>query len=224
MRQLVFELPANTSYRAEDFLVSDCNEAAFRSIQAWPRWASRHMILVGPEGSGKSHLAAIWAESAGAGVLTADALPKSDLAASATAPAVLVEDVGEKGVAEAELFHLINLVREHDGYLLFTASVHPGLWSLATADLRSRLRLATVVEISPPDDALVASVLVKLFADRQLAVDAGVVSYLALRMERSLSAARSVVEALDREALVRGRRITRAMAAEVLRRHSPGDD
>ncbi|MGH6845890.1 MAG: hypothetical protein ACREC0_00195, partial [Methylocella sp.] len=92
----------------------------------------------------------------------------------------------------------------------------PDAWGLRTADLLSRLRLAPAVEIGLPDDALMRAVLVKLLSDRQLVVDAGVVSYIALRIERSLDAARAFIDALDREALARQTRISRAIAGDVL--------
>lgn len=224
MRQLVFDLPVTTRFGAEDFLVSDCNEAAFAAVNAWPHWAASSLVLVGPEGSGKSHLGAIWAARSGATVVTADTLAGTDLPALGNGPAVLVEDAHRLGAAEDRLFHLVNLLRERESALLMTAAQPPDRWRLATPDLLSRLRLAPMVEIGAPDDALVRSVLVKLFADRQLTIEAGVVGYIAVRIERSLGAARKVVAELDREALTRGRRITRAMAGEVLRAAAVHDD
>jgi chromosomal replication initiation ATPase DnaA len=130
----------------------------------------------------------------------------------------LLEDADAAPKVENELFHLLNLVRESDTYLVVTARRWPDSWGLATRDLLSRLRLAPAIEIGEPDDALVRAVLVKLFVDRQLVVDTSVVEYLALRIERSLDAARAVVEELDREALALRRPITRPVAADVLRR------
>jgi chromosomal replication initiation ATPase DnaA len=133
-----------------------------------------------------------------------------------TAEPLLIEDVDSIGKAEAKLFHLVNLTRECGTALVLTAKVHPDGWGLRIPDLLSRLRLAPSVEIGPPEDALMRAVLVKLLIERQLVVDTSVVSYAATRLERSLDAARSFIDALDREALARQSRITRAVAADVL--------
>jgi chromosomal replication initiation ATPase DnaA len=181
------------------------------------------LLLLGPTGAGKSHLAAIWAQRAGAKTLPAASLPLADLPALASSGAVLIEDADRAPLAEAELFHLINLLQGGQGYLAITARAWPDAWGVQTKDLLSRLRLAPAIEIGEPDDALIRAVLVKLFFDRQLAVDASVVEYLAVRIERSLDAARRVVELLDTAALAAGRAITRPMAAQVLR-GGAGDD
>lgn len=216
--QLALHLPLEPRFGREDFLVSPSNEQAWEVFERWPDWPGRMLLLLGPTGAGKSHLAAIWAQRAGARVLSGAALPLADLPAIAASGAVLVEDADRAPVAEAELFHLINLVRERDGFLALTARAWPDAWGLATKDLLSRLRLAPAIEIGEPDDALIRAVLVKLFLDRQLVVDTSVVEYLAVRIERSLDAARRIVEVLDKEALAAGRPVTRPMAADVLRR------
>ena len=217
-RQLTLDLPVEPRFGREDFLVSPSNARAWDMFESWPNWPDRVLLLLGPTGAGKSHLAAIWAARTGARLLNASALPKADLPALAKAPAILLEEADSAPRVENELFHLLNLVREAGTYLVVTARQWPDSWGLATRDLVSRLRLAPAVEIGEPDDALVRAVLVKLFVDRQLVVDTSVVEYLALRIERSLDAARAVVEALDREALAQNRPITRPIAAEVLRR------
>ena len=112
---------------------------------------------------------------------------------------------------------LVNLMRERGTALVMTAKAPPDAWGLRTADLLSRLRLAPSVALGLPDDALMRAVLVKLLVERQLVVDTSVVGYIALRLERSLGAARAFIDALDREAMARQRRISRAMAADVLR-------
>ena len=217
-RQLTLDLPVEPRFGREDFLVSPSNARAWDMFETWPNWPDRVLLLLGPTGAGKSHLATIWATRGGARTLNATALPLADLPALARAPAILLEDADAAPKVENELFHLLNLVRESDTYLVITARRWPDSWGLATRDLLSRLRLAPAIEIGEPDDALVRAVLVKLFVDRQLVVDTSVVEYLALRIERSLDAARAVVEELDREALALRRPITRPVAAEVLRR------
>ena len=219
-RQLGLDLPVAPRFGREDFLVSPCNAAAVGRFEAWPDWAHRVLLLLGPTGAGKSHLAAIWAARTDATVLPATELSLARLPELASAPALVIEDADRAVGREAELFHLLNLVRQGERvgpWLVITARLWPDSWGLATRDLVSRLRLAPAIEIGEPDDDLVRAVLVKLFDDRQLAVDASVVDYLALRIDRSLGAARSIVETLDREALARGRGVTRPMAADVLR-------
>jgi chromosomal replication initiation ATPase DnaA len=220
--QLAFDLLGEPCFSAEDFLVSGSNEAAYWVIQSFPSWPARVLLITGPTGSGKSHLAAIWAKRASARTLSAALLAGSDLPALAAEGALVIEDAERVGAAETALFHLLNLAREEAAYALITARGWPANWGLRTADLLSRLRQAPAVELGEPDDALVRAVLVKLFRDRQLAVDTSVVDYVALHIDRSLDAARGVVAAIDREALLRSRRITRAMAAEVLRRLAEG--
>lgn len=222
--QLALDLELPPHFGRDDFLAAPPNEAALQMIEAWPDWPDQLMLLLGPPGSGKSHLAAIWAARAEADTISAKSLAAADLRALAARPALVLEDADEIGAAEATLFHLINMARERKTSLLLTARQRPDLWGLATADLLSRLRLAPAVELGPPDEALLNAVLVKLFCDRQLSVDAAVVDYIALHIDRSLDLARRVVALLDREALARGRKVTRAMARELLQGLQAGED
>jgi chromosomal replication initiation ATPase DnaA len=218
-RQLALDLPTTPRYGRADFLVSGCNEAAMRMIDLWPRWPDRLLLVTGPEGAGKSHLAAIWAQTSGARVAPAGGpLPAPD--ATADDRPIVIEDADRLRGDEADLFHLINRLRAQGTFMLMTARSRPDHWGLGTADVLSRLRLAPTVEIGAPDEALMRSVLVKLIGDRQLLVEAGVVDYIARRIDRSLGAARMVVAELDRESLALGRRITRLMAGGVLKRQS----
>jgi chromosomal replication initiation ATPase DnaA len=216
--QLAFDLAGDPCFHADDFVVSGSNEAAYWVIQSFPAWPARVLLITGPTGSGKSHLAAIWAQRAQARILSASVLIAADLPSLVAGGAMVIEDAERVGAAETALFHLLNLAREEAAYALITARGWPANWGLRTPDLLSRLRQAPAVELGPPDEALVRAVLVKLFQDRQLKVDTSVVDYVALHIDRSLDAARGVVAAIDHEAMVRSRRITRAMAAEVLRR------
>ena len=216
-RQLPLDLPHEASFAREDFLSGPANAEALRAVEAWPDWPGRMLLLVGPPGSGKSHLGAIWARRAGAAVVEGAGLADARPADLARSPAILVENADRVGAGEANLFHLINLARESETGVLLTARRAPDGWGLGKADLHSRLRVAPLVGLGEPDDALARAVLFKLFSDRQLIVEPAVIAYIALRIERSLAAARSIVEALDREALARGKAVTRAMAALVLK-------
>jgi chromosomal replication initiation ATPase DnaA len=176
------------------------------------------MLLVGPEGSGKSHLAAIWAELAGARSTTAHSLDPSDVPTALATGALVLEELKPSGFDELALFHLLNLAREDQAYVLVTARIPPSAIDIELRDLRSRLRALPVVTLQSPDDHLIRALIVKFCADRQLVVDESVVSYVASRIERSYVAARVAVERLDSEALRQGRSVTRALAAELMRR------
>lgn len=214
-RQLALALEHAESFAREDFLSGPSNAVALALVDAWPDWSHRTVMLTGPEGSGKSHLAAIWAQTAGARLIAARALEEASVPSALATGALVVEDVVAGAFDESALFHLLNLAREHDAFVLLTARAAPV--TFAVRDLASRLKALPLVTMMPPDDTLLRAVLVKLFADRQLAVDEALIGYVATRIERSFAAARAVVARLDDEALRHKRPLTRAFAAEVLR-------
>jgi len=217
-RQLAFVLPHEESLTRDNFLEGPANAAALALIEAWPEWPARTMLLAGPEGSGKSHLAAIWAEASGARVTAAHALTPANVPGALATGALVVEDLRPHDFDERALFHLLNLAREETAFVLITAREAPTAFEIELKDLRSRLRALPLVSLQPPDDQLFRALIVKLCADRQLTVDEAVVGYLANRIERSYAAARDTVALLDREALRLGRPITRTFAAELLRK------
>jgi chromosomal replication initiation ATPase DnaA len=220
-RQLAFRLDHAESFAREDFLQGASNENALALIEHWPDWPDRIVALVGPAGAGKSHLASIWAAQSGARFLSARALHSAHLPSSLATGALVVEDVADGVADERALFHLLNLAREENAHLLFTARKPPTQWNVALPDLASRLRVLPAVVVAAPDDTLLRALIVKLFADRQLAVDESLVGYLAGRVERSFAGVRSAVETLDREALHRKRPVNRALAAELYRDSKP---
>jgi chromosomal replication initiation ATPase DnaA len=198
----------------DDLRVSERLRAAVAIVDSWPSWPSPVVILAGPVGSGKSHLASIWREHSGAAVV--HPVQGSNAAVAAAGGPVIFEDADRVGFDDTELFHVINSVRENGTSLLITSRLWPISWPVALPDLISRLKAATTVEIGEPDEELLSQVIVKLFADRQLYIDDKLVLYIVSRMERSLGAAQTIVDRLDRLALSRGTRITRGLAAEVL--------
>ena len=215
-RQLALALDHAESFAREDFLSGQCNEAALALIDAWPDWPARTVALVGPEGSGKTHLASIWATAAGARVVSGRALGEVDVPAALATGALVIEDA--VAIAdERALFHLINLAREEGAFLLFTARTAPSLWAAVIPDVVSRLRAVPVVVLQAPDDAMLRGVIVKLAVDRQLQLDDSVVGYISTHIERSFAAARAAINALDKEALRQGRPPSRALAAEMFR-------
>jgi chromosomal replication initiation ATPase DnaA len=220
--QLVLDLPFRPALDAHDFLISPSNKAAADMIDLWPGWPQASAAVVAPARAGKTHLCNVWRLKSGAARLEAAALREADVPAAAAHGAVLVEDLHAGIGDERALFHLLNLVREHKLSMLLTSRTPPGEVEARLPDLRSRLRALPVVTIAPPDEVLLKAVLVKHFTDRQLAVEPGVIAYVALRMERSMEAAATLVAEIDRAAMASHRKVTRALAAEVLAQSTGG--
>ena len=212
--QLVLDLAHHPALQAEDFLVSRSNQAAADFVDRWPDWPSVSAIVVAPARAGKTHLANVWRLKSGAARLEARHICEADVA-SLSGP-LLIEDLHAGIGEERVLVHLLNLTREQRRSLLITSRVPPGEVIVALPDLRSRLRALPVVAIEPPDEALLKAVLVKHFADRQLAVEPHVIGYIALHMEQSMEAAATVVAAIDAAALSSQRRVTRALVQQVM--------
>ena len=223
IRQLAFDLPARETFRREDFFVSPANALALATLDSGD-WPGGKLMLTGPAGSGKTHLARMWAAEAGAIVIAASALDQADPDVLARNRNVVVEDaeaVAGHPAAEVTLFHLHNLVCPQ-GRLLLTARAPVRDWGLALPDLHSRLAAAPVATLDLPDDALLSAVLVKLFADRQVTVPPALIPWLLARMDRSIGAARALVAALDARALAEGRAISLKLAAEMLDKRTDG--
>jgi chromosomal replication initiation ATPase DnaA len=217
MEQLVLDLATRPALGRADFFVAGPNRLALALVDRWPEWPGRRLAVAGPEGSGKTHLAHVWAARAGARIVPAATLPglAGELAADAALAVEDADQVAGRPEAEEALFHLCNRLAVA-GSLMLTGRLPPAQWPVALPDLASRLNAAPVARLEPPDDALLAAVLVKLFADRQLAVAPGLIRYLLGRMDRSFAAADALVAALDRAGLARHRRVTARLAAEVL--------
>jgi chromosomal replication initiation ATPase DnaA len=217
-RQLSFDLPVRAALGREDFFVSPANAEAVAMIEGWQGWPLRKLVLTGPAGAGKTHLAHVWAGLSGAGIIAARDLPGCDVARLAEG-CVVIEDAdtvaGDRD-AEDALFHLHNLTLAGGRALLVTARTPPHLWGLVLPDLASRMQGTLHTSLGAPDDALLSAVLMKLFADRQLMPSPDTIPYLARRIERSFRAAEDMVADLDAAALSQRRAITRGLAAEVL--------
>ncbi len=218
--QLPLPLPAREALGREEFFVSEANAMAVALVEGWQDWPTRKMVLCGPSGAGKTHLAHVWARLAKAQIVSAGAITEGVVPALARSP-VCVEDIeavaGQRD-AEAALFHLHNLVLAQGHSLLFTATREPTHWPLILPDLKSRMMGAQVARLGAPDDALLSAMLMKLFADRQQMPAPEVLTYLTRHMPRSHAAAREIVTALDEASLAHKRKVTRNMASEVLTR------
>ncbi len=213
--QLTLDLELAPRFGREDFLAAPSNEAALAMVENWPDWPDRILTFIGPAGSGKSHVLAIFAKRAEA--FRAEALDLPTVAALAErAPQAIALDDVDRVRDETALFHLLNFAVEHRVSVLMSARRPATAAEVQLPDLLSRLRRAPVIEIGAPDDGLMRAVLEKLFRDRQLIVEPPALAYAALRLERSLDAARAFVAALDRAALAQQRPVTRALAAQLI--------
>jgi len=220
--QFLLDIGLSGSMSRDDLVVTRSNSAAVMLIESWPNWPSPTVVLAGPPGSGKTHLATIWRNMAAARDCDPAALTDADLDAAQSGEALLLDGVEPGGFDENALFHIMNAVRANGGSLLMTSAHWPGAWQVQTPDLRSRIQAATTVEIAEPDDELLFGVMTKLFADRQIAVDPSVIRYIASRIERSLASALAIVERLDKASLARKAKITRAFAASYVREYDAG--
>ena len=215
--QLVFDLPHRPALGAEDFLVSSSNQSAIELIDNWPgTWPNFAAAICGPAGVGKSHLASVWMERSGAHRLTGNDLGDEEADLLLEQPALVVEDLHLGIKSEKALFHVLNTARERQKSVILTSRVPPGELNVTLPDLRSRLRALPIAVIAPPDDALLQGLLVKLFIDRQLSVDPETIRYILTHMERSAESAVTTVAEMDRLALAKRRRTTKALAREVI--------
>jgi chromosomal replication initiation ATPase DnaA len=216
-RQLPLRLPHLPAFGATDFLVGSSNRAAFEIVHRWPNWPSRILWIWGAAGSGKTHLLQSWRERSGAVLLEAPALSgDADVASLHRSGALAIEAIDEAG-SERTLFHVINSAPERGAAILMTSRRAPAAWQPSLPDLASRLRAAQTIEIGRPEDDLLRRLLVKLFADRQIVVEPSVLEFMLRHMERSFAAAALLVERLDLLTLARGGKVTRGLAAAVLR-------
>ncbi len=213
--QLIFDLPVRESRKRGDFFVSDANALAVARLDAVESWPNGKLVLVGPAGSGKTHLAHVWAEANGAMTGTVSGLLSLDIPEIDTPVVLETHDLMDAAEEEA-LFHVHNHMTAQRLPFLLIARRPPSQWDIALPDLKSRMEATDIVRINAPDDALLAAVMLKQFADRQVQVSPQVIRYLTTQMQRSFAEAERLVEALDKAALAEGRAVTRPLAQRVL--------
>ena len=219
--QLSLDFGCRPALGLQDFLVADCNREAVAWLDLWPDWRHPALAVYGPPGCGKTHLAHVFAAFTKAPILKASSLVDTDpFAVLGEARAVIIED-GEGLIDQIALFHLYNAVKEEGRFLLLTGRMPPARWPVSLADLSSRLSSIPAVAIQRPDDGLMAALVVKLFADRQLKISQDALSYLLARMERSFDAAREIVERADRVSLSTHRPIAIPLIRDVLETMQP---
>ncbi len=211
-KQIPLDLKHTSSFASEDFLTLPCNDEAVGLLESWPSWPSHALALIGPKGSGKSHLGHAWCQKADATSLT----PKSDITTLKEGCNLFVDDADQGLFPEDMLFHVYNWCKETSGTILFTGQTAPNRWSIELPDLKSRLATLHVTSIGQPDEDALMMILAKLFSDRQLKIDDNILPYLVSRMERSFDMANIIVAELDHISLAKKRRLTKILAKEVL--------
>ncbi len=214
-RQLAFTFPHRPALGREDFLVNACNSEAIRWIDAWPDWPSPALIVYGPTGCGKTHLAQVWRHRTQASRLTTediDSTPPHDLL-EAQRTCIIDGIVGD--ARETALLHLYNTAAELGGHILIAAREPPARWNIDLPDLSSRFTAAPAAEITAPDDELLEAVFTKVFRDMGIEIDSAVIRYLLARIERSFEAVVTMARTLDRAALSQQSRITIPLARAV---------
>ena len=220
-RSVNTQIPLDLGFREamgrDDFLVAPCNQEAVAWIDRWPEWPSHILILHGPSASGKSHLAAVWAERTNASFWSPDDVVSEKTCQNHKAIVIERADllIGDKE-AETKLFHLYNMAKEEQMHILCTMAQPPSQLSFCVADLSSRLRSAQSIGISEPDDALLSAIIVKLFLDRQIQITPDVLRYILPRMDRSFVAARRLVTNADKMALAAKKPVSIPLMRQVL--------
>lgn len=222
-RQLTLDLSHRPALAREDFLVSPSNATAVALVDQWPQWPTHGAIITGPPGSGKSHLVSVWQQRASAVVRRAEDLTTENVTSAEMATALAIEDIGQGAWDERAVFHALNLARQQGSHVLLTTTTMPNKWNVRLPDLASRLNALPVAQILPPDDALLRGVLVKHFADRQIAVSEQIIGFILLRMPRSFDALRQIVREIDARALQDGAEVTRPFVARILATYSAPD-
>jgi DnaA regulatory inactivator Hda len=219
-RQYPLPLPHHEAMEADNLMITASNREAVAWVDRWPAWQAHSLVIHGPAGAGKTHLAHVWQGRAEATLLTAENLAAHDSAALVKASrAIAIDDADQIAgdrAREENLLHLYNMLHEGRGYLLLTAHEAPAQWGIGLPDLRSRLLAAPAIALAAPDDELILALMIKQFRDRQLNVDAGVIEFLLPRVTRSPATIRDLVIALDRASLAENRRITIALARRIL--------
>ncbi len=222
--QLALDFPHRPSLGREDFLVSPCNREAVSLVEQWPNWPYFALCIYGPKGSGKTHLANVFASQVAnlthfpyrIPFIRAEQLTTGKSRELFENNRCLVVENLENLRNEEALFHLYNMYRDEGGNILFTAEAAPARLNFRLPDLRSRMNIVPAAEIREPDDELLSALLVKLFVDRQIMPSPELIGYLLRNMRRSFEFARKLVAEIDNISLARKRAVSVSIAKEAL--------
>lgn len=216
-KQLTFEFANDLqNYDFDDLVISNSNLMAYKLINSWPNWNSSVAAIIGATGAGKSHFANVWQKMSSAIIFKPNELKEANLAIIEN-NSVLIENLEENSFIEEDLFHLFNSINQarihnQNQNILITCSNSPKNWKINLLDLASRLKTIIETYIEQPDDMLLEAILLKLFSDKQIIIDANVLSYIISNMERSFNFAIKLVELCDKYALEKHSKISKQIA------------
>ena len=187
----------------ETLVVGEANRDAARLLTEWRAWPRGALALVGPRGSGKTHLALAWALEAGARHLSAAADAEEGAATFRESAGRIIIDNAHGARNEAMLWRVLDLSAAQGGAVLLVGASPPATWTVALPDLRSRLAALPVALLKEPDEALMAVVLRRICREQFIQLSDDAAQYLVRRLPRTFAAAQAWAAALDQE-LVRG--------------------
>jgi len=200
VNQIALPLDIKPSPGEGSYLVTEANLQVHEQLKNWSDWPHQTAILFGPPGSGKTAMAAAFAEESGGHYLD-DAADHEDV----------------------EIFHLWNRAREEKRPLLLVSGKPVAEWGAQLPDLKSRLAASLLLEIGPPDQAMIEGLLQQFFARRGLAVSGDALAYLGKRMTRSYANIHILAQKMDTAAIARKKPVTIAIARAALNEQTACD-
>lgn len=222
--QMAFDLNLSPEMGSNDFMVSECNKEAFMMVNAWPQWLENGLYLYGPEGCGKTHLAHLFADKVQkltqnplkVPLINAEQINMLNVARIANENTCLVIENLSSKIHNEAMFHLFNMIKEKNGYILWTAQNPPNRLMLKLPDLSSRLNMLPAVQIKQPDDLMVRMLAVKLFNDKQLTISEEILNYIIIHSQRSFAYILDLVTEIDKISLARKMAVNHKIVAQAI--------